>query len=60
MIFVPEWADEKESKESNNESTGIDCPWIKRLANSRWKRKQVTVSAFEHEFRHAAQHLLPK
>lgn len=57
IIFVPEWSDEKDGKE---ESLEIECPWIKRLSNSRWKRKQLAVPAFEHEFRHAAQHLLPK
>lgn len=57
IIFVPEWSEEKEGSSESNE---IECPWIKRLENSRWKRKQVGVTSFEHEFRHAAQHVMPK
>ncbi|CAL8102082.1 unnamed protein product [Orchesella dallaii] len=56
IIFVPEWSEEKE----NIDSSEVECPWIKRLSNSRWNRKQVTISAFEHEFRHAAQHVMTK
>lgn len=59
IIFVPEWAEEKETKEDSSEAE-IQCKWIKRLEISRWNRHKLTMPAFEHEFRHAAQHLLPK
>jgi len=53
IMVVPEH--EKETEESE-----IECNWLKRLENSRWKRKQVTIPPFEHEFRHGAQHLVSK
>jgi phosphorylated CTD-interacting factor 1 len=54
VIFVPDFVDEK-STESENE-----CNWLKRLENSRWKRKKIVVPIFEHEFRHGGQHMVQK
>lgn len=33
---------------------------LERLESSRFKRRQVTVPAYEHEFRHGFQHVLNK
>lgn len=33
---------------------------LERLESSQFKRKQVTIPAFEHEFRHGFQHVLNK
>lgn len=33
---------------------------LERLESSQFKRKQVTIPAFEHEFRHGFQHVLSR
>jgi len=53
IIFVPDFMDDKDDTE--NEGS-----WLKRLDNSRWKRKKISIPAFDHEFRHGAQHLVTK
>ncbi|UYV81185.1 PCIF1 [Cordylochernes scorpioides] len=44
IVFFPEWRDPLPTS-------------LARLENSRFKRKQVLVPAFEHEYRHGFQHL---
>jgi len=36
------------------------CSWVKKLEESRWKRRQVIVPAFEHEYRHGGLHMVTK
>lgn len=47
IIFIPEWRDPAP-------------PVLKRLEESVWKRRQVVVPTFEHEYRHGFQHIMPK
>nr|CAG4646088.1 EOG090X02BU [Macrothrix elegans] len=47
IIFIPEWRDPAP-------------PVLKRLEESNWKRRQVVVPTFEHEYRHGFQHLVAK
>nr|CAG4642351.1 EOG090X02BU [Evadne anonyx] len=47
IIFIPEWRDPAP-------------PVLKRLEDSVWKRRQVVVPTFEHEYRHGFQHIMPK
>ncbi|KAK2722971.1 mRNA (2'-O-methyladenosine-N(6)-)-methyltransferase-like [Artemia franciscana] len=47
VIFVPEWRDPPP-------------PILKRLEESPWRRRQVVVPQYEHEYRHGFQHILPK
>ena len=47
IIFIPEWRDPAP-------------PVLKRLEDSVWKRRQVVVPTFEHEYRHGFQHVMPK
>jgi phosphorylated CTD-interacting factor 1 len=55
IICVPDCSEEKEVDDQNSDSN-----WLKRLENSRWKKKQITITPFEHEFRHGGQHLVSK
>ncbi|KAL0274131.1 UNVERIFIED_CONTAM: hypothetical protein PYX00_006629 [Menopon gallinae] len=47
IVFLPEWRDPAPSA-------------LLRLEASHYKRKQVVVPAFEHEYRHGFQHIVPK
>lgn len=47
IVFLPEWRDPSPAA-------------LLRLEASSFKRKQVVVPAFEHEFRHGFQHILTK
>ena len=47
IIFMPEWRDPSP-------------PALLRLESSLFKRKQVVVPAYEHEYRHGFQHVVPK
>lgn len=47
IVFIPEWREPAP-------------PVLKRLEESSWKRRQVVVPTFEHEYRHGYQHLVPK
>lgn len=47
IVFLPEWRDPAPSA-------------LLRLEASHYKRKQVVVPAFEHEYRHGFQHVIPK
>jgi phosphorylated CTD-interacting factor 1 len=57
ILFLPEPADEADGIESGEVA---DDTWLKRLENSRWKRKKIIIPAFEHEYRHGAQHIVSK
>lgn len=47
VVFIPEWREPAP-------------PVLKRLEESSWKRRQVVVPTFEHEYRHGYQHIVPK
>lgn len=47
IVFIPEWRDPAPNA-------------LLRLENSNFKRKQVVVPAYEHEYRHGFQHLISK
>nr|CAG4637646.1 EOG090X02BU [Chydorus sphaericus] len=47
IVFFPEWREPAP-------------PVLKRLEESTWKRRQVVVPTFEHEYRHGYQHIVPK
>jgi len=47
IVFLPEWRDPAP-------------PPLLKLEASRWKRKQVVVPAFEHDYRHGFQHAVHK
>ena len=58
IVFLPEFSDDKDDAGSGSGDT--ESAWLKRLESSRWKRKQITIPAFEHEFRHGALHNVAK
>nr|CAG4651643.1 EOG090X02BU [Triops cancriformis] len=47
IVLIPEWRDPAP-------------PVLRRLEDSPWKRRQVVVPTYEHEYRHGFQHLVPK
>nr|CAG4635992.1 EOG090X02BU [Eubosmina coregoni] len=47
VVFIPEWREPAP-------------PVLKRLEESSWKRRQVVVPTFEHEYRHGYQHIVAK
>nr|CAG4647720.1 EOG090X02BU [Moina brachiata] len=47
VVFIPEWREPAP-------------PVLKRLEESSWKRRQVVVPTFEHDYRHGFQHLVSK
>ena len=47
IVFIPEWREPAP-------------PVLKRLEESSWKRRQVVVPTFEHEYRHGYQHVVAK
>ena len=47
VVFIPEWREPAP-------------PVLKRLEESNWKRRQVVVPTYEHEYRHGFQHIIAK
>jgi len=47
IVFLPEWREPPP-------------PALLKLEASRWKRRQLTVPALEHDYRHGFQHTIPK
>ena len=47
IVFIPEWREPAP-------------PVLKRLEDSAWKRRQIVVPTYEHEYRHGLQHIVPK
>nr|CAG4644616.1 EOG090X02BU [Leptodora kindtii] len=47
VVFIPEWREPAP-------------PVLKRLEESSWKRRQIVVPTYEHEYRHGFQHVIPK
>jgi phosphorylated CTD-interacting factor 1 len=56
ILFLPEFTEDKDETENPD----VECRWLKKLETSRWKRKQITIPAFEHEYRHGALHNVSK
>nr|CAG4643775.1 EOG090X02BU [Lepidurus arcticus] len=47
IMLIPEWRDPAP-------------PVLRRLEDSPWKRRQVVVPTYEHEYRHGFQHVVPR